>query len=77
MAIPGKTLFNLTFNFKFALELSEARGAFISDFCNMKQLEVFLLSTELDRSPLHGYLPALNSPVPIYIPGCSDVSAFA
>ena len=35
----------------------------------MKRLGVFLLPPGWDTSPSQGYPPALNSPVPIYIPG--------
>ena len=40
-------------------------------FSAMKQLVVFLhvLTPGWDASPSQGYLPELNSPVPIYIPG--------
>ena len=38
-------------------------------FCSMKRLGVFLLPPGWDASPLQGYPPALNSPVPIYTPG--------
>ena len=35
-------------------------------FRSMKRLGVFLLLPGWDASPLQGYPPALNSPVPIY-----------
>ena len=41
-------------------------------FCSMKRLRVFLLPPGWDASPLQGYPPALNSPVPIYAPGWRD-----
>ena len=46
------------------------RPALISGLCTMKRLGVFLLPSGWDVSPLQGYRPALNSPVPIYAPGC-------
>jgi len=38
-------------------------------FSNMKRLGLFLLPSGWDASPSQGYFPAVNSPVPIYIPG--------
>ena len=46
------------------------RPALISGLCSMRRLGVFLLPSGWDASPLQGYPPALNSPVPIYSPGC-------
>ena len=43
------------------------RPVFISGFSSIRRLGVFLLP--LDGMLLH---PALNSPVPIYTPGCRD-----
>ena len=45
------------------------RPALISGLCSTKRLGVFLLPSGWDSSPLQGYPPALNSPVPIYAPG--------
>ena len=39
-----------------------------SGFHSFKQLGVFLLHPRWDASPLQGYPPAVNSPVPIYTP---------
>ena len=45
------------------------RAERISGFCSMKRLGVFLLPPRWDASPSQVYPPALNLPVPIYIPG--------
>ena len=51
-----------------SLSLRKASGAH-PGFCSMNQLGVFVLPPGWDASPLQGYPPALNSPVPVYTPG--------
>ena len=49
-------------------QVAHQAGAY-PGFRSMKRLRVFLLPPGWDASPSQGYLPALNSPVPIYTPG--------
>ena len=49
-------------------QVARQAGAY-PGFLRMKQLRVFLLPPGWDASPSQGYLPVLNSPVPIYTPG--------
>ena len=49
-------------------QVAHQAGAY-PGFRGMKRLGIFLLPHGWDASPLQGYPPALNSPVPIYTPG--------
>ena len=49
-------------------QVAQQAGAY-PGFSSTKRLEVFLLPPRWDASPLQGYPPALNSPVPIYTGG--------
>ena len=56
--------------------MAHQAGAYPS-FSSMKRLGVFLLPPGWDASPSHGYPPALNSPVLIYIPGLRIINHLA